>query len=941
MRRWTGLEVEAEGTGITRELSEHVNLLGAILGQAVRDQGGSGVLDQVEHLRGLCKQAAQTSDDELRRQAAAVIRGLDVERILWLLRAFTAFFHLVNQAEQEEIIRINRQRARIGEYRPESIDAAVAELKNRGLALEEALAVLGRIDLQPTLTAHPTEARRRSILYKQQRIAALLLERRREGLVEEQIDDLAAAIYDQIALLLGTDPVRSARPTVEDEVEQGLYFLQTTIWEAAPRIHLDLQRAVRHHFGAVADLEPVLRYRTWIGGDRDGNPFVTSEVTRWTLALQRRTVLRLHLQELRELRRELSLSSRLVQIPRFLSDSLAADLEELQLSETAVQNYRHEPYRLKITAVMARIEALLAGGGRREQPERPPPHGYTAAHYVEDLDLLHRALEETGFGEVARTGGLGRLRVLARTFGFHLLALDIRQHSRVHAAAVAALLRAGGAAPDYLSLDEEQRLAVLSAELRNPRPLARRDADLPDEARQALDTFETIRTALANDPGSVGSYIVSMTHTTSDLLAPMLLAKEAGLWRWQDGRVSSPIDFVPLFETIDDLHAAAERMRALFTHPVYAAQLAARGGFQEIMLGYSDSNKDGGYWMANWSLHRAQERLAAVCREHGVEFRLFHGRGGTVGRGGGRANYAILAMAPEVNNGRIRFTEQGEVISFRYGLADLAHRHLEQIVNALIRVAVGPQRDTPADHPPPGGPPAGAAHLELMERLATLAMHSYRTLIDDEGFWAWYTCITPIEHISLLPIASRPVSRSSAEVDFEGLRAIPWGFAWTQVRYLVPGWYGAGSALQNLIDEGHVETLRQMYHDWTFFRVVLDNAQREMARARLDIAELYRGFAASPDAGREVHDLHHTITAEFQRARDAILRITEQDELLDNVPVIQKSISLRNPYTDVLNLLQVELMRRYRSAPETERDTLASAIFLSINGIAAAMQSTG
>jgi phosphoenolpyruvate carboxylase len=939
MRHWSGLEVESEGTGITRELSQHVNLLGAMLGQAVRDLAGAGTLERVEQLRGLCKRAAHAGEVGPREEAAAIIRTLDLAEIDWLLRAYTAFFHLVNQAEKEEIIRINRERARDGSSLPESIDRAVAELRQRAGSAEAVLHGVGRLDVQPTLTAHPTEARRRTILHKQQRIAALLRDLRRSDATAEEQERARRSIFDQITLLLSTDQVRTARPEVKDEVEQGLYFLQSAIWEVVPRVAQVLGDALERHLGERPGEVPPIRYRSWIGGDRDGNPNVTPELTRWTMAAHRAAALRLHLAELRELRRELSLSDRQTAVSDELRASTRADLAEVRLGAAALRAYEHEPYRLKVTAMGLRIEALLAEAEAevRGEPLTSRADPYDSDHFGADLEVLARSLEQTGFGPVARNGRLARLRSLNHSFGFHLAALDVRQHSRVHTGAVAELLRIAGVNQRFESLDEADRMRVLGAELRNPRPLLPRGAELPPEARDVLESFAVIQESIARDPHAIGSYIVSMTHAPSDLLAPMLLAKEAGLWRIEDGRVHSPLDFVPLFETIEDLQGAEERMRGLFTDPVYRLHVEARGGFQEIMLGYSDSNKDGGYWMANWALHRAQERLGAVCREFAVDFRLFHGRGGTVGRGGGRANFAILAMSPEAHNGRIRFTEQGEVISFRYGLPDLARRHLEQIVNAMLRVTPavpGAVDATPAE----GSAEPGFA--ELMERIADLSMRSYRELIDADGFWEWYTRATPIEQISRLPIASRPVSRSAAEVDFEGLRAIPWGFAWTQSRYLVPGWYGTGTALQRLLDEGHEDSLRRMYAEWTFFRVVVDNAEREMARCRLEIAAYYDALAAEARPG-DGPDFHATIAAEFARARDALLRIAGRDDLLAGVPVIRKSISLRNPYTDVLNLLQVELIRRYREAEGAEQAALADTIFLSINGIAAAMQSTG
>lgn len=935
-----GLKIESEGTGITRPLSENVNLLGSLLGEAIREQAGEAIFQRVEELRLLCKRASAENDPSLRQQAEDRIRGLSDDEIGWLLRAFSAFFHLVNQAERQEILRVNRERsfaAAEGKPRPESIDEAVGRLKESGRSLAEVVDLFRALDIQLTLTAHPTEARRRSILDKQRRTADLLAELRRPDATPEERETTLEVLRGQIAVLLATDEIRPERPTVQEEVEQGLHFLRGTVWETAPRIHRDVRRALARHYGAVdVDIPPFLRWRSWIGSDRDGNPNVTAEVTRWTLDRQRQTALEMHRRELEELRRDLSLSDRRVPTPPILLQALAA-LEGAAGAGAAPEprgadrpavpgtNYRHEPYRRYITHMIRRLDRLIAGA---EGPDE-----YDAEQYARDLELLATALTEAGFGSVAREGRLARMRVLARTFGFHLAALDVRQHSRRHTEAVAELLALAGVVDDYAALDEAARLEVLTRELQSPRPLLPRDAELSEPVRAVLESFQVIRDAIRRDPASIGSYIVSMTHTVSDLLAPLLLAKEVGLWRYRDGRVESPLDVVPLFETIEDLDAAADRLRALFAHPIYRLHREARGGFQEIMLGYSDSNKDGGYWMANWALHRAQDAIGRVCREHGVPFRLFHGRGGTVGRGGGRANLAIAAMPPAAHNGRLRVTEQGEVITFRYALPGIAHRHTEQLVSAmLLSTAKTDQHAAPE----PAAPPEVAA---LMDRIAERSMRAYRGLIDDEAFWPWYIRATPIEQISRLPIASRPVSRKSAdEVDFEGLRAIPWVFAWTQTRHVVPGWFGIGAALDDVLSEpGTLELLREAYATWPFFRAVVENAELEMTRARLEIAGRYAALAGDDSP----HGCHARIVGDFERARRAILQITGESELLDRNAVIQKSIRLRNPYTDVLNLLQIELLRRYRAADGDRKSALRELLFLSVNGIAAAMQSTG
>ena len=483
-------------------------------------------------------------------------------------------------------------------------------------------------------------------------------------------------------------------------------------------------------------------------------------------------------------------------------------------------------------------------------------------------------------------------------------------------------------------MDEEKRLEILSAELMNPRPLLHRDAKVSENTQTLLDTFEVIRQAVQQDPNSIQSYIISMTHEISDMLEVLLLAKEVGIWINKNGHTISPIDIVPLFETIDDLERGSELLEKLFANPVYKIQLNARNNFQEIMLGYSDSNKDGGYWMANWALHKAQRTLSETCRKNDISFRLFHGRGGTVGRGGGRANQAISAMPSSCHNGKIRFTEQGEVITFRYALPAIAHRHLEQIMNAMILSTAKADKKRKNTAISPTVESAG-----LMEEIARESMDKYRSLIDHPDFWNWYSTVTPIRHISNLHIASRPVSRAKGnELNMEAMRAIPWNFAWTQTRYNVPGWYGIGQALSKKTNQPEIlKKLHELYNEWPFFQAVLNNAQREMARSELPIAQQYVNGLYK----KERYNFDKTIRDDFEQAKKAILAITGFKQLLDNSPVIQKSIRLRNPYTDVLNLIQMELLAQWNEVGPEEGKEIERGILLSLNGLAAAMQSTG
>jgi phosphoenolpyruvate carboxylase len=923
----------SEGTGISQPLSEDVNLLGGILGEAIAQLAGAPALELVEELRRLCKESSSSGDPAPRARAAALIAAQNGESLRWLSQAYVAFFHLVNQAEKQEILRINRERSRMlaaGQERPESIGDAVARLAASGCSVDQVLARVRELDLQPTLTAHPSEARRQSVLQKQRRIAELLAELRAAEPNGEAAAAAVAAIREQVALLLATEEVRAERPTVRQEVAQGLYFLRTSIWSVAPRIHDDLVRALERHYGYTGEVPVFLRFRSWIGGDRDGNPNVTAAVTRETLRRHRRTALELHLAELRELREELSISDRAARP----TDVLLAEQRRLEANRaTPPTEHGHEPYRRLLGEVVAKLERLLADAGEDVPDGTTEEREYDASQYVAHLELIRDSLAATGFGQVARAGRIARMIALGHTFGFHLAALDVRQHSRIHEQAVAALLRAASGHEDYLSLGETERLALLERLLRSPEPLLPPGAPVPADAAPALDAFAAIRNAQQRDPDAIGAYIISMTHHVSDVLEPMLLAREAGLLRVHRAALESTLDFVPLFETIDDLEGAGQRMVAILENPVYRRQLEARGNCQEIMLGYSDSNKDGGYWMANWALHRAHDRLARVCREQGVEFRFFHGRGGTVGRGGGRANQAIGAMPRAAQNGRMRLTEQGEVISFRYGLTGLAHLHTEQLVNALLLATPAEEEQLERAQEPLA--PAGAA--ELLDEIARQSMIAYRKLIDHPRFWNWFTTVTPVEHISRLPLASRPASRlGAAAAELEDLRAIPWVFAWTQTRYNVPGWFGIGEALELALQDNRAhQQLQRLYRDWPFFTALIQNAARELARCRIEIAAEYAALAEQ-DVG-----FHQIIADDYRRARAAILTISAQDELLDDNPVIRKSIQLRNPYTDVLNLVQLELLRRQRRGTAADANGTAELLFLSINGIAAATQTTG
>lgn len=912
-----------------------------LLDEVAPDFVGKGTLTLARELLALCMQAGDATDHAARDDAAARLKSHSIADLLRLVEFVTARFHLMNTSEQLNIAGINHARelaATRDTPRRESIAEAVAFARDAGVSSDAFARSLREVDVQPTLTAHPTEARRRTVITKQLEIADFCRRLQTQDLAPADRSTLIARLRANISLLLMSDDVRAKRLTVSDEASNGLYFLTSSIWKTVPRLARDVAMAFAEQFGpdAAGDtgtLNPsLLRYRTWIGGDRDGNPEVTHATTKQAMQLLRSAAVALWERELTQLEQDLSISTRRTAVPQELLDAVERDRAQW-LSEAGIVAHRgSEPFRLRLLQMRSRL---------KQDP------AYTASSLTEDLELLRRSLRSCGKSLVAGYTPLDDAIVRARVFGLHLATLDIRQHSAVHERAVAELLSLAGVTDTYATLSESERVQVLRRELSTRRPLVATDTPLSPTTAETLKTLDVVREAIASEPASVRSYVISMTHGVSDVLEVLLLLKERGLLHHDQGPAIRTLQVVPLLETIDDLHRGPDLLRELFAETAYRQHLervaqqesadAPTGSSarepqleQEVMLGYSDSNKDGGFLMANVALHAAQERIAVTAREMGVHVRFFHGRGGTVGRGGGRAGRAILASPRVAQSGRLRFTEQGEVISFRYALPEIAHRHLEQILNAAIRAAL-PSVQPPTDHRPL------ATSLEpLLARLAQTSMERYRQLIDSPQFWPWFITASPIAHIGSLPIASRPVARNSGDSSFgfDQLRAIPWVFSWIQMRALAPGWYGIGSALA-ACSASEFHQLKDELGGSTFLSTVVENAAQEMARARMPIAKRYAMLATH---GAKMFGL---LEREFNQANDALLKLTGRPHLLDHAPAIAASIASRNPWTDILNLVQLELLTRFASAPEADRPALRAAILASINGIAAAMQSTG
>jgi phosphoenolpyruvate carboxylase len=909
-------------------LSEQIHLLGDLLGQTLVEQEGQPLFDLVEEIRALAK-AHRGGDGAAGERLLRRVEALPLAEARGVVKAFASYFQLVNLAEEEERVRVLRRRAREAHARGDSVSetvpAAIRELHEQGLSPEEMQALLRNLLVMPVFTAHPTEAKRRTVLTKLGRIAEALHTLDFHSPTPEESEALLDLLREEIVSLWQTEETRAYRPSVLDEVRNGLYYFEATLFDLAPEIPARLRRALDQYYPGQAFAVPnFLRFGSWIGGDRDGNPLVTPRATEETLREHKAAALRLYLRALERMHGHLSTAER-YGMSHELRTSLEKDAALFpEAAERAAQRYRRQPYRQKLALVYRKLTATLEASQRPWRIDhRPRPGTYAAAaEFAADLRLLQDSLRAHGGGRLAE-GRLATLAAQVAIFGFHLATLDLRQHAERHTSALSEIFKRYAVADAFGAGGEDAKVQLLTAELLNPRPLSPARLDFTEATSETLELFRLVRRAHERvGAAAIDSYIISMTRGASDLLAALLLAKDAG--------VADALDVVPLFETVADLHAAPQTMERLFTNPAYDRHLRARGRAQAIMIGYSDSNKDAGYLSANWELHLAQRALATLCARHQVTLTLFHGRGGSVGRGGGPTNRAILAQPPESVGSRLKLTEQGEAITTRYANPHLARRHLEQLVHAVL-VTSGKRSGS--------SPSRGGVWQEALGALSPRAEQAYRSLVDGSpAILRYFRAATPVDEIGELNIGSRPARRHSGE-GISDLRAIPWVFAWTQSRLTLPGWYGLGAALEAWARTGaEWELLGAMYREWTFFRTLVDNAQVSLRKADLLIADVYAGLA-DEKTRTEIFPL---LRAEYERTEAALRRLTGQADLLDHEPWLQRSIRVRNPYIDPMNYIQVALLRRLRSAPRgPEAEALREAVLLSVNGIAAGLRNTG
>lgn len=915
-------------------LREDIRLLGRVLGEVIGEQAGDDVLDLVESTRVEAFRIRRSEVD--RRQLAERLTSLDVRSATHVIRAFSHFSLLANLAEDIHHERRRRHHRRAGSPAQQgSLAATFALLDRADLDPDVVARQLRGALVGPVVTAHPTEVRRKTIFQVQRHVGDLI--RQRDRAAHGEVDDRwAVELRRSVLTLWQTAILRLSRLRLQDEIDEALRYYELSLFDVVPALNAELRRALEERWpGAGLLPRPMLLPGSWIGGDRDGNPFVDAEALRRATTRQAETALGHHLAELEALTDELSMSDRLV--------TPTAELYALAEASRDESPFRaDEPYRRALRGISGRLAATavavlgrVPGPGPREQlPAYTSPDELSA-----DLDVVDTSLRSHGAGTLA-DDRLQRLREAVEVFGFHLCGLDLRQNSAVHESVVGELLAWAGVCDDYAALDEAARVQLLAGELALRRPLVRAGAELSEDTRKELDVLVAAAEQVAVlGPRTIPNYVISMCESVSDVLEVAVLLKEVGLL--DPGAAQGPtcsVGISPLFETIDDLRSAGATLSAVLEQPLYRALLAGRGDVQEVMLGYSDSNKDGGYLAANWALYRAELDLVDVARNEGIRLRLFHGRGGTVGRGGGPSYEAIRAQPPGAVAGALRITEQGEVIAAKYADPDLARRNLEALLAATLESSLLDIEGLGTD--------AEAAYA-LLDELAVRAQRAYRALVHETpGFVEWFRAATPISELGELNIGSRPPSRKAGD-SIADLRAIPWVFSWSQTRIMLPGWFGTGSALAGWVDgdgsgqEDRLARLRELHRTWPFFRTVLSNMGMVLAKTDLGLAARYAELVPDEDLRHRVFD---QITAEHERTRRMLLAITGDEELLADNPSLRRSIRNRFPYLEPLHHLQVEMLRRRRSAVSADGpdDELTRRnIQLTINGIATALRNSG
>ena len=913
------------------ELWEDIRHLGRILGEVILEQEGEQVFSLIEQARRAAFKLHLGSSNVA--TLMDLFRDIDPDEAIPVIRAFTHFALLANLAEDlHEELNIEAG-LDVGEPpRDSTLEATWQKLTEANISSAELQSLMSQIEVVPVLTAHPTETRRRTVFDVQKNITQAM--RRRHDILkaphnartESRLADIDAEIRRRVLTLWQTALIRMNRPDIRDEVEVGLRYYWLSLLETVPQLNREVTSQMRKLGGEKVSARPTIRMGSWIGGDHDGNPYVTEDTLTYASDRAAATILRYYLNELRLLERELSLSDRMTKVTVDLVALAAAGHND-------VPNRVDEPYRRAVHGIRGRVAATaveLLGHSVIEGTWEQFTAYSSAQELIDELSVIDASLRAS-HDDLIADHRLRNIIAAVEVFGFHLYSVDIRQNSDSHEEILTELFAQAGVTENYASLGEEAKVELLARELSSTRPLVAAQARLSEATDRELGIMRAAARAVQRyGADAVPHCIISMCTSVSDLLEPMILLKEVGLIQPTDGKAAGTVDIIPLFETIEDLQAGADILRAAWALPVYRTYLASRGDVQEVMLGYSDSNKDGGYFAANWALYDAELAIVAASRDHDIELRLFHGRGGTVGRGGGPSYDAILAQPKGAVQGRVRITEQGEIISAKYGNATTAKRNLAALVSATIESSL---LDVQAVANPE------RAH-QIMSEIAELSRAAYSRLMhEDPGFIDYFTQSTPVDEIGSLNIGSRPTSRKQTK-SISDLRAIPWVLSWSQQRSMVPGWYGVGSALKEWIGEdpdgSRLAELRNLSQEWPFFDSVLSNMAQVMSKADMNLAEAYAGLNGSSEDSERIFSL---IKEEFKLTQEMFFRVTGNDTLLDDNPLLKRSVEMRYPYLTPLNVIQLELLRRYRAGDSREK--VRRGIQLTMNGLATALRNSG
>ncbi|MCL2527671.1 MAG: phosphoenolpyruvate carboxylase [Defluviitaleaceae bacterium] len=914
-------------------LKRDIDLLDSMLYEVLYTHGGLELVSRAQRIMTLAKAwhmpaGNNISDTEIKEEIAL----LSFSQRQDIIRAFTAYLHLLNVAEQNHRIRRNLsyelEDTKISQ--PFSIENAIANLKKAGYSAADIKEAIPHLSIQLIVTAHPTETTKRTILDIKKRLSRRLKELDNPYLTEKEANFIKENILNEITILWQSNELSHQKPSVLDEVRGGLYYFDKTFFDVLPDIHREMRISLLKHFPDEEwSIPNFLRFGSWIGGDRDGNPFVTHNITWQTLELQRELIITKYLEVFDYLIGRYSYCTSRIHVSDDLTQ-LVNDKEDKYLTDNQKWPIETEIYRRALTFMRHRLTQV----------------GKTDAGYKNPEELLHELsiILESLKQHLPTRDELRRINRFIRQlelFGFHLASLEIRNHSGEHEAAICEILAKVNIAKDYAALSEEEKQEKLATALADPRPLLLSGEGYSEKTLEVIATFKVIKRAHDEfGPIAVPTYLISMTQSPSDLLEALVLAKEVGLYYLHpNGNITTTLKIAPLFETIGDLKACTETMRKVLETPIYRHHLKLLNNYQEIMVGYSDGSKDGGTLTANWKIYKTQIDINHLAKEYGIHVEFFHGRGGSLGRGGGALNRSIASQPPQTVINGVKITEQGEVLSSRYLLTEIAHRNLEQAASTLLETVTTTLKASKEEEPVYLKP----NWIDTMDEISEIAFAKYRSLVfEDEDLFEYYNDVSPLKNFANLNIGSRPMHRV-VKPSFTSLRAIPWVFGWMQNRQLIPGWYAAGTALQVFIDKesGNLNKLRDMYKEWPLFTAIINNLQTALMQADMQIAKAYIPLAKNQEAAKRIFA---NIEEEYAKTKEIVLLISEADELLTHYPLFRESMLFRIPHISPLNFLQVELLKTLRGSEElSEEDEgiLTTQILLTINGIIAGLRNTG